>query len=104
MTDIYPEPALNDLEFIRRLRKLVGRHCRYLGRHYLLVDILQDEAVLVLRREDGAPPIQGNQFGHAMRRAVETLEVPIFNDPERDKLSEDVLDLLSALNPKDRDQ
>ncbi len=87
---------MNDQEFFHRIRRLIGRRCRHLGRRCLLIDVLPDEALLVLRCEDGGMPIQGDQFGNALRRAVETLEVPIFTDAGRENLSEDILELLIA--------
>lgn len=91
---------MNDQEFYRRIRRLVGRRCRHLGRHCMLIDVLAEEGVLVLRCDDGAPPIQGDQFGHATRRAVETLEIPLFSDSQRETLSEDVLELLTLLESR----
>ena len=56
-----------------------------------VIDLLAEEASLVLRRGDGAA-IQVDQYGRANRRGEETLLVPIF--AENDALSHDLLDLL----------
>ncbi len=87
---------MNDLEFFRRIRKMIGRHSRHLGRRCLLIEVLSDEAVLVLRYQDGSPLIQGDQFGHAVRRTAEIVEVPVFTGQGREQLSDEVLELLSA--------
>ncbi len=85
-----------DDEFFRRLRRLLGRRCRHLGRPCTLLDILTEEAAIVLRCDGGTPPIQTDQFGRALRRAHETELVPLF-DTGGGGLSADALDLLAAL-------
>ena len=86
---------MNDKEFFRRLRKLIGRRCRHLGQRCTLVEVLELEAAVVLRCEEAVPPIQTDQFGQALRRASETIQVPVM-DADGDNLSVEVLDLLSA--------
>jgi len=87
---------LANSEFFRRLRRLIGRRCRYLGQECTLIEVLADEAALVLRCDERLPPIQTDQFGQALRRASETCHVPVFGD-DQENLSEDMLELLTQL-------
>ncbi len=87
---------MHDQEILRRLSKLVGRPCSYQGQRCLLIELLQAEAAVVLRCEEALPPIQGDQFGHATRRAAETHWLPIFS-ADGQTLSPEMLDLLAAL-------
>jgi hypothetical protein len=89
------QSSLNDQEFFRRMRKLIGRRCRHLGQRCMLIDVLADEGTLILRCEEGEPPVQSDQFGHALRRAYETREVAVF-DADGDTLTPETLDLLAA--------
>jgi hypothetical protein len=88
---------VNDAAFLQRLRSLIGRDCRYLGRRCHMVEILADEGTLVLETRDGVTPIQTDQYGHAAFRAHEFVHVPIF-DEDRNALSDDLLDLLANIN------
>jgi hypothetical protein len=90
---------LDNQEFHRRLRRLIGRHCRYLGRRCRLVEVLTDADAIVLGCEEGLPPIQGDQFGQPLRRAVETLQVPL-HEEDGDSLSDELLDILRQLEVK----
>jgi hypothetical protein len=82
--------------FVSRLRRLIGRECRYLGRRCRLVEVLGDEGVVVLEMYEEPPPIQIDQYGHPAHRANELLQVPIAgSDPS--ELSDELLDLLSLL-------
>jgi len=87
---------MDNNEFHHRLRRLIGRRCRYLGRNCRLIEVLSDVNVVVLSCDDGLPPIQGDQFGQPIRRAMETLQVALFGDDE-ENLSDDFLDLLHQL-------
>ncbi len=87
--------ALNNQEFLRRLRKLIGRSCRHLGQRCTLIEILAGEAVIVLRCEDSTAPIQADQFGQPFRRAAETREIPLL-DADGENLSAELLDLLTT--------
>jgi hypothetical protein len=87
---------MHDQELLRRLRKLIGRRCAHLGQDCTLIDLLTEESAVILRCEERLPPIQGDQFGHASRRAAETRWVPIFS-ADRDSLSPELLEILGAL-------
>jgi hypothetical protein len=85
--------------FLERLRALIGRECRYLGRSCRIVELLSEtdsgSGQLVLEAFEDIPPIQTDQFGQALFRANEHLEVPI---QDRDgNLSEDLMLLLDGL-------
>ncbi len=84
-----------DAHFYQRMRKLIGRRCRHLNRSCTLLEVLADNAMLVLRCEDGASPIQSDQFGQPLRRAIETLQVPIF-DVDGETFSADAIELLAS--------
>ena len=89
---------LNDQEFMRRLRKLIGRRCRHLGQSCTLIEILAEEAVIILRCEGGTAPIQTDQFGQPFRRAAETRQIPLL-DEDGENLSAELLDLLGTFYP-----
>jgi hypothetical protein len=91
---------MNDQEIHRRLRRLIGRRCSHQGQRCTLIDLLQTESAVVLRCEDDPlPPIQGDQFGHASRRAAETQTVAIFST-DGQALSPELLDLLATLEAR----
>lgn len=64
---------------LQRLRTLVGRTLSYDGHSCRIIEILEQENALVLRCEDGAPVIQGNQFGEATRRVMNCHTLPLFD-------------------------
>lgn len=90
---------MTDDAFTHRLRSLIGRNCCYFGRDCRIVEILadsnQDQGHLVLEALDAVPPIQTDQFGQAVFRANEHIEVPI-QGPQGD-FSEELMHLLDSL-------
>ena len=90
---------MNDSGFMQRLRRLIGRDCRYLGQSCRLVEILADEGTLVLEARGGTPPIQTDLYGQAAYRANEVMLIPIFGE-DRENISDDLLELLVHLNDK----
>jgi hypothetical protein len=88
---------LVESRFTNRLRRLIGRECRYLGRRCRLVEVLGDEGALVLEVQEETPPIQTDQYGHPANRANELLQVAITGS-DQSELSEEVLELLSLLD------
>lgn len=86
---------MDDQEFLHRLRKLIGRRCRHLGQCCTLIEILGEEAEIVLRCEGGIAPIQTDQFSQPFRRAVETRQIPLL-DEDGENLSAELLDLLAT--------
>jgi hypothetical protein len=87
---------MNDHTLFHRLRKLIGRRCRHLGQRCTVLEVLEDEGVLVLRCEEGPPPIQRDQFDQPLRRAAETLLIQVL-DTDGSRLSPELMDLLSSL-------
>lgn len=87
---------MDDESFLQRLRGLIGRECDYLGRRCTLIEVLADEGTVVLEVREHLPPIQTDQYGQALYRGSEVIQVPIFG-ATGSELSEDLLDLLSRL-------
>lgn len=89
----------DDGPFLQRLRGLIGRQCQYLGRDCRIVELLagtdSSPGQLVLEAQDPLPPIQADQFGQALFRANEHIEVPL-QDPDGE-LSEELMLLLDGL-------
>ena len=55
-------------EILQQVRALVGRRLVYHGHTCTVIEWLERENALILRREDDEMSIQGNQFGEATRR------------------------------------
>jgi hypothetical protein len=90
---------MTDHAFTHRLRALIGRNCCYFGRDCRIVEILaetdSDQGHLVLEAFDQLPPIQTDQFGQAVFRANEHIEVPIHG--AQGDVSDELMHLLDAL-------
>jgi hypothetical protein len=91
---------MNDAEFYRRMRVLVGRRCRFFdGEEWQVLDVLPEEHCLVLgRSRRTGSPIQADAFGNALRRAPETRIVTCVD--ENGEISEEALMLLESLQPR----
>jgi hypothetical protein len=87
MTDAEP--------FIERLHQLIGRDCHFYGHRYRIVEILDNDARVVLESRDTTPPIQVDQYGQATYRGSEHIEVEMFD--QGGELSEDLLHLLDGV-------
>ena len=87
---------MTDDTFLPRLRALIGRECSYLGKRCRVVEVLADAGVLVLELREALPPIQTDQYGQAVARGAELVEVPLFSG-KGEELSEELLDLLTTL-------
>jgi len=91
---------MTDDAFIQGLRSLIGRDCCYFGRDCRIVEILGDsnteQGHLVLEAFDAIPPIQTDQFGQAVFRANEHIEVPIHGP--QGEFSEELMHLLDGLS------
>ncbi|MCU0835419.1 MAG: hypothetical protein MUC77_13460 [Chromatiaceae bacterium] len=87
---------MTDETFLRRLRALIGRECSYLGKHCRVIEVLAEQGTLVLELREALPPIQTDQYGQAVARSAELVEVPLFAGTG-DELSEELLDLLATL-------
>lgn len=87
---------MNNSDFTRRLSALIGRDCVIDGEKWSVLDVLSDEATLVLQRQDAAEaPIQEDAFGSPLRRAPATRTVAVFSD--EGELNEEARELLLAL-------
>jgi hypothetical protein len=86
---------VDDGIFLERLRSLIGRECEFLGRHCRLIEVLAEDGTLVLEVRELLPPIQTDQYGQALYRGPEVIQVPIFAG--QDDLSDDLKDLLARL-------
>jgi hypothetical protein len=81
---------------IQRLRTLVGSRFRYLDITWRLAEILaQEDALVLVRCDEGEPCLQTSQYGQPMRRVPQTLTLPLTGD-DRVGYSEDVIALLSG--------
>lgn len=91
---------MDDSEFYRRMRVLVGRRGRFFdGDEWQIIDILPDEQSLVLgKTRQTGPPIQTDAFGNALRRAPETRIVPYVDDSG--EITEEARILLESLQPR----
>lgn len=87
---------MTDETFLRRLRTLIGRECTYLGKRCRVIEVLADEGALVLELREALPPIQTDQYGQAVARGAELVELPLF-DVTGEGLSDELLDLLTTL-------
>ncbi|MFP4278665.1 MAG: hypothetical protein ACLFQI_01540 [Halochromatium sp.] len=91
---------MTDNAFTQRLRALIGRNCCYFGRDCRIVEILpetdRDQGHLVLEAFDQLPPIQTDQFGQAVFRANEHIEVPIHG--AQGDFSDELVHLLDSLD------
>jgi hypothetical protein len=89
------EPTMNDATFTERLRKLIGRQCRFYGRPCRIVEVLAGEGRMILEARDSLPPIQMDQYGQAAYRANEHIEVNLY--AADNALSEDLIHVLEGL-------
>ncbi len=87
---------MNNSDFTRRLRPLIGRGCVIDGEKWSVLDVLTDEPSLVLQRQDAAEsPIQEDAFGSPLRRAPATRIIAVFSN--EGELNEEARELLLAL-------
>lgn len=92
-----------DTSFHTRLRPLIGQRFRYGGEVWVLHEILGEEDAVVLLRDQHVTdsPLQGNLYGHGIRRSQESLTLPL-SSAEGDDYSSELHDLLAGrlLRPK----
>lgn len=81
----------------QRLRRLTGERFDYLGEVWILIEVLTDVDRVVLRRCADCPPaqVQPNAYGIPVRRAEQTLSLPISSD-DGAGYSQDILVLLEG--------
>ena len=79
----------------QRMRMLLGERFNFRGQIFTLIEILADEACVVLRGNGPEEPIQLDQFGRPLRRSGALEAVPVFA-ADGEALSEDMLELLAS--------
>lgn len=82
----------------QRLRKMIGDRFDYLGKPWVMVEILPDVDGVVLKRcgiREGRAVLQPDAYGVPNRVSAETLMVPVSN-ASNDGYSEDLLLLLEG--------
>ena len=71
-----------DEYILQRLQTLVGRRFVYQGHTCTVIELLDRENSLILRRVDEEMTIQGNQFGEATRRVHACHTIMVFDEHE----------------------
>ena len=82
----------------QRLRKMIGDRFDYLGKPWIMVEILPDVDGVVLKRcgtSEGRAVLQPDAYGIPNRVSAETLMVPVSNTA-KDGYSDDLLLLLEG--------
>ncbi len=82
-------------ELMTRLRTHLGRRLQLAGRPWRLVEVLAQDGRLVLESQEPEPPIQPDQYGNAVYRSPEHLEVALLT--ARGEPSPNLLHLLKTL-------
>ena len=86
-------------QILRHLQSLIGRAFAFRGEDYVLIDVLADEASVVLdRRGRRRATIQADQFGRPLRRTSGFHVMAVFNMQEGG-VSTELNELLGALRP-----
>jgi hypothetical protein len=80
---------------LQRMRALLGQQFRFRGGVWTLVEVLRDEACLVLRGAPADQQIQPDQFGRPLRRVGPLASIPVLAQ-DGNALSPELLDLLAA--------
>ena len=86
-----------DRTLMRRLRKLIGRDCMYLGKQCLVIDVLPEDGVLILETREELPPIQIDQYGQPANRSNDLQPVPIFG-ADKTSFSDEIMDLFASVS------
>ncbi len=75
-----------------RLRALIGRKVRYMGRHWVVIEVVDSPPSLVLEADTGASVLQADMHGRPWEYALETRMIPVLTD-DGSGLSEELLAL-----------
>ncbi len=86
---------MDNQTIFQRMSMLLGERFSFRGQVFTLIEILADEACLVLRGNGREEPIQLDQFGRPLRRTGALEMVPVFT-ADGEALSEEMLELLAA--------
>jgi len=89
------EKPMQNEAIIQRTRALLGHRFRYRGGIWTLVEVLADEACVVIRGAAVSQQIQLDQFGRPLRRIGSLATIPVLPQ-DGEALSPELLDLLSA--------
>jgi len=89
---------MQDEAIFQRLRALLGQRFRFRGSVWTLIEVLTDEACVVLRGAPADQRIQLDQFGRPQRRAGALQRVPVLSE-DGQALSPELLDLLGTRVP-----
>ena len=87
---------MNDNQIIQRFRKMIGAEFNWEGCLCVLVEVLVDEAELVLECTGSEATIQQDQYGRPCRRSQAVRQISIFD--EKGAYSPEVLELLETEN------
>lgn len=77
------------------MRTLIGSHFDYQGHEWVLIEVLEEEAQLVLSDPKRHATIQANLYGQAARRGPRIRLIPLFGETT-DSLSTELLELLAT--------
>jgi hypothetical protein len=77
------------------MRGLLGKRFHFRGGSWMLIEVLADEASIVLRGSPAENRIQLDQFGRPLRRVGPLASIPILST-DGERLSPELLELLSA--------
>jgi len=83
---------VNDNQIIQRFRKMIGAEFYWEGCRCVLVDVLVEEAELILECAGSETAIQPDQYGRPSRRSQAVRQVSIFDD--QGGYSPEVMELL----------
>ena len=88
-------------ELLSRLRAHLGRRLQLAGRPWRLVEVLAADGRLVLESQEPEPPIQPDQYGNAVYRSPEHLELALLT--AKGELSPNLMRLLETLEEQAAD-
>ncbi len=86
-----------NIQNIRDIRQLIGRHVLHQGIPCMVVEFLEHEPALVLETNGPREGIQDNQYGDPHRRVAEVFTIPLFEAPGSDDLHPALLALKLVL-------
>ena len=90
---------MDTAQVLGQLQSLIGRAFAFRGEDYILVDVLADEASVVLDRRGRRATIQTDQFGRPLRRTLGIHVLPVFGMPEG-TISTELNELLGSIKPR----
>ncbi|MCF6236302.1 MAG: hypothetical protein L3J70_08025 [Gammaproteobacteria bacterium] len=76
-----------------QLRSLIGTHINWQDQEHVIIEVLEDEAALVLKSTQQPGIIQPDQHGEAHRRVPSTITLPVYTNAEKTELSSEFIEL-----------